>query len=69
MRNTVINLEEVTVTVFEAIVANLVGTDCTIEFSNYSEEHEKIALSYGLTIVTSDTLEVMCEPGDVNVWC
>ena len=69
MRNTVINLEEVTVTVFEAIVANLVGTDCTIEFSNYSEEHEKLALSYGLTIVTSDTLEVMCEPGDVNVWC
>ena len=69
MRNTVINLEEVTVTVFEAIVANLVGTDCTIEFSNYSEEHEKLALSYGLTIVTSDTLEVMCEPADVNEWC
>ena len=66
---TVINLEAVTVEVFEAIVANLVGTDCTMEFSNYTEEHEKLALSYGLTIVTSDTLEVMCEPANANVWC
>ena len=69
-----INLTTINNENFEAIVSNLIGTDCDMEFANATTEHERIALNLGLTtIMLSDndnlkTLIVKCETEDINAW-
>ena len=69
-----INLTTINNENFEAIISNLIGTDCDMEFANATTEHERIALNLGLTtIMLSDndsfnTLIVKCETEDINAW-
>jgi DNA-directed RNA polymerase subunit L len=64
-----INLTNISKETFNNLLLNLLGTDNTLTFSNYTEEHEGIALNLGLTIYTSDLLEVSNESDDINSWC
>ena len=57
-----LNLNEITTEIFETIINNLIGTNCKMEFTNYTEEHESIALNIGLTIYSGNTLTVYFEP-------
>jgi predicted metalloprotease with PDZ domain len=61
-----LNLETITNKNFEIIISNLIGTDCRMEFSNYTKKHEKIALNLGLTIYVDETLTVLCETDEAN---
>ena len=63
---TTLDLNTQTNETFETIIRNLIGTDCRIEFSNYTEEHENIALNLGLTVFTGDTLTVLDEEDESN---
>ena len=56
-----LNLNEITTEIFETIIKNLIGTNCKMEFTNYTEEHESIALNIGLTIYSGNTLTVYFE--------
>ena len=59
---------------FKAIITNLIGTDCEMEFSNATIEHQNVALNLGLsTILLKDndnftSLIVKCESDDINSW-
>ena len=46
-----INLKTINNENFESIILNLIGTDCEMEFSNATTEHERIALNLGLTTI------------------
>jgi cytochrome b involved in lipid metabolism len=61
-----INLNTITSEIFETIIKNLIGTDCTMEFNNYTDEHENIALNLGLTVYIGDTLTVACVADEAN---
>jgi len=63
---TTLNLNTITSEIFETIIRNLIGTNCTMEFDNYTEEHAKIALNLGLTICTGNTLEISSEADNAN---
>tara|TARA_R110000744_G_scaffold304667_1_gene413170 strand:+ start:317 stop:520 length:204 start_codon:yes stop_codon:yes gene_type:complete len=63
---TTLNLNTITIETFEIIISNLVGTDCSMEFSNYTEEHERIAMHKGLTISVDETMTVFEEVGCVS---
>jgi hypothetical protein len=63
---TTLNLNTITTETFEIIIRNLVGTDCRIEFLNYTKEHEQLAMNVGLAIICSDTLEVFCKETNLN---
>lgn len=56
-----VDLNEISLENFEAIIKNIIGTDCRIDFVNHNKEHEYIALNIGLTIYTGDILSVFCE--------
>ena len=69
-----INLTTINNENFEAIISNLIGTDCEMEFTNATTEHESLALNLGLTTIMlsdnkkADTLIVKCETEDINSW-
>ena len=69
-----INLTTINNENFEAIISNLIGTDCEMEFTNATAEHESLALNLGLTTIMlsdnkkADTLIVKCETEDINSW-
>ena len=63
---TILDLNTITKETFQIIVSNLIGTDCSIEFSNYTSEHEKIALNLGLTIYLGKTITVLCQEDEAN---
>jgi hypothetical protein len=64
---TTINLKTISNKNFESIIQNLIGTNCEMEFSNYTEKHETIALNLGLTIqYDGKTLNVLCTEDEAN---
>jgi len=63
---TTLNLNSITIEIFETIIRNLIDTNCRLEFNNYTEAHEKIALNIGLSIYTGDTLTVFNDPDENN---
>ena len=64
---TTIDLKTISNKNFKSIIQNLIGTTCEMEFSNYTEKHEQIALNLGLTIeYDNKTLNVLCTPDEVN---
>tara|TARA_R110002074_G_scaffold120058_4_gene253533 strand:+ start:347 stop:553 length:207 start_codon:yes stop_codon:yes gene_type:complete len=64
-----INLTTINNENFKAIISNIIGTDCEMEFTNAKTEHESIALNLGLTtIMDVDTLIVKCETENINAW-
>jgi len=64
-----INLTTINNENFKAIISNIIGTDCEMEFTNATTEHESIALNLGLTtIMDVDTLIVKCETENINAW-
>ena len=69
-----INLTTINNENFQAIISNLIGTDCEMEFANATTEHESLALNLGLTTIMlsdnkkNDTLIVKCKTEDINSW-
>jgi len=64
-----INLTTINNENFKAIISNIIGNDCEMEFTNATTEHESIALNLGLTtIMDVDTLIVKCETENINAW-
>ncbi len=61
-----LDLNTITIEIFETIIRNLKSTNCRFEFTNYTEAHEKMALNTGLVIYTGDTLTVFDEPDEIN---
>lgn len=62
-----IDLKGISLEVFESIIVCLIGTDCRMDFVNFDNEHEAVALNRGLTVYLSDnTMGVACEPETVN---
>ena len=62
----ILNLNTITNETFEIIISNLAGTNCSMEFSNYTDEHEKIAMNKGLTIYVDETMVVLEKEDEIN---
>ena len=54
---------------YKKMIEVLIATDNEMEFTNFNENHENIALNIGLTVVNcGDSLIIKDEPCDINFW-
>ena len=64
-----INLNNLYNESFKKTIETLIGTDNEMEFINFNESHEKIALNMGLTVIYfGSSIIIKSEPCDINAW-
>lgn len=64
-----INLNNLYNESFKKTIETLIGTDNEMEFINFTESHENIALHMGLTVCNcGSSIIIKNEPSDINAW-
>jgi hypothetical protein len=63
------NLKNINNETYKKMIEVLIGTDNEMEFINFNDNHENIALHIGLTVLNcGDRLIIKDEPCDINFW-